>query len=77
MKTIFVIMMFSTHEGLPAGEQVFGEFFQTRTQCEAKMMELVVSLGGNVKRDYGTLRVFRDAYAENNAYEQCVELVAK
>ena len=77
MKTIFVIMMFSTFEGLPAGEQVFGEFFKTRTACEAKLMELARSLGGNIKRDYGTLRVFKDAYAEYNTYEKCVELVTK
>ena len=77
MKTIFVIMMFSSYEGIPAGEQVFGEFFNTRTACEAKLMELVQKMGGNVKRDYGTLKVFKLEYAEYNAYEQCVELVSK
>lgn len=56
---------------------MYGEFFETRTACEAKLMEVARRLGGNIKRDYGTLRVFADAYAEYSAHEQCVELVTK
>jgi hypothetical protein len=77
MKTIFVIMMFTSYEGIPAGEQVFGEFFNTRSACEAKLMEFVQKMGGNVKRENQNLKVFMPEYAEYNAYEQCVKLVSK
>ena len=79
MNTIFVIIQFGLYAVGPVAEQSYGTFFETRTACEQKLLEITGKLGGEIQPsnfEDGFYRLSKTSDGETVLFvERCVKLV--
>ena len=78
MKTIFVIIQFGTAIIGPAAEQTFGSIFDTRNECEQKLLEITAKLGGEIVPSSFEDGFYRHINGSNGKLlyaERCVKVV--